>query len=54
MKNVVIRCCKCSKEIFSEMYEYRQKSMTVYEANKALCSDCHLKMLELERKEEDS
>lgn len=42
MKNVTIRCCKCSREIFGGMEEWRQKDMSVYEADKQKCSDCFL------------
>ena len=42
MKNVTIRCCKCDKDIFGSMPEWKQDIMTIIEANNSKCSDCIL------------
>jgi len=46
MENITIRCSVCGKERWADMDEPTQKSISIYEANNTVCSDCLLKEYE--------
>ena len=49
-----IFCDECGKEVFTEISEYLEKSVTLFDVKDAICSDCMLKAIVEARKAEEA
>lgn len=50
--NITIRCCKCRKEIWTDIDGLISIGTTIQEATEALCSDCLLNRIKNMREED--